>query len=68
MERTTWRVCRREGCQRALSGFQQIAGFCDANCFSMHDEERELHMRKAEEFMEVQNRYFAGTINFTEVY
>lgn len=63
MERTHWRVCRREGCQRALSGVQQVQGFCDSNCQTMYAEEKEFHIRKAEEFLQKQCHYFEGAIN-----
>jgi hypothetical protein len=42
-----WTHCRYEGCRRKLPPQLQVYGFCDAICFSLHEEEKDVHMNVA---------------------
>lgn len=44
-----WAFCRYEGCRRKLAPEMEEAGFCDADCRKLHDEEKEFNLRMARE-------------------
>ncbi len=45
--RAYWTHCRREGCERELPLQFQVYGFCNAVCWSMHKEEKEIHIGRS---------------------
>lgn len=51
-QQTHWTHCRREGCGLPLPAKFQVYGFCDATCFSLHQEEKEFHLAHAKDEFE----------------